>query len=734
MRAPMRSSLLAIVLGLASGGCAPNPFCLNCTSGDGGGSGDAFDDGGDNGQGDLTTPPDLTEVDDLTPPVTDMQSDLTMCAPAQLQVDPHNCGVCGKECLFPNAAGLCVAGKCVLGDCQTGFVNYDGVASNGCEYLCTPTNMKICDNQDNFCDHKINEGFSLATDVNNCGACGNACSYPNATGACVAGQCQMLGCKAGYVNLDKNAANGCEYMCPVFPIMAETCNGVDDDCNGQIDDNPRDVGGPCDDNCPTLAACVATKSCSASLSACAGACCGACTEGRAVCAGGKKLCQAGIGATLEVCNGLDDDCDGQIDNGFDITSDPLNCGACNTVCKVPNAIPSCTAGKCTILSCKPGFADVDKKVANGCEYSCPVFPPSTESCNGVDDDCNGLIDDSLTTPASFCIQTSICAGTKPTCNGKAGWQCNYQATNSHIEVDSNGNLVVAELLCDGFDGNCNGQVDESFPTLGKSCGAGVGKCAGLATITCTSDHSGTTCPAVANPMAAVDEVCNGIDDNCDGSTDERTPTGNPTCYNGGAHACKGWVDPMVKVGATYVYQYEASHPDATATGVGSKTGRACANPGVLPWSTVTWQQAHDACAAIKDSAGNPLRLCHAPEWMAACNVGNASLVWAYASAPTTYAKATCNGIDAGNTGAVATASLASCYAAQGGGHIYDMSGNVSEWTDLAVTNNGKTYYQVLGGAYNSYAVGTSCNFTFTIEQPTYEFNTLGFRCCADAAP
>ena len=49
-------------------------------------------------------------------------------------------------------------------------------------------------------------------------------------------------------------------------------------------------------------------------------------------------------------------------------------------------------------------------------------------------------------------------------------------------------------------------------------------------------------------MNAVDELCNGIDDDCDGVIDERTPANNSMCFNGGQHACKGWIDPMVKVG------------------------------------------------------------------------------------------------------------------------------------------------------------------------------------------
>ncbi len=40
-------------------------------------------------------------------------------------------------------------------------------------------------------------------------------------------------------------------------------------------------------------------------------------------------------------------------------------------------------------TCLPGFADVEGDATPGCEYACPVNPPSIEVCNGADDDCNG---------------------------------------------------------------------------------------------------------------------------------------------------------------------------------------------------------------------------------------------------------------------------------------------------------------------------------------------------------
>jgi hypothetical protein len=75
----------------------------------------------------------------------------------------------------------------------------------------------------------------------------------------------------------------------------------------------------------------------------------------------------------EVCNGLDDDCDGQVDQG-----DPGGGAACET-----GLLGACGQGT---LRC------VDAAL------SCVAQEPVAESCNGVDDDCNGEVDD----PSTIC--------------------------------------------------------------------------------------------------------------------------------------------------------------------------------------------------------------------------------------------------------------------------------------------------------------------------------------------
>ncbi len=72
----------------------------------------------------------------------------------------------------------------------------------------------------------------------------------------------------------------------------------------------------------------------------------------------------------EACDGADNDCDGKVDEGFDLTMDPDNCGQCGVTCR-PNAglgisTASCAASTCT-FTCATNYGDCDGDVSDGCE-------------------------------------------------------------------------------------------------------------------------------------------------------------------------------------------------------------------------------------------------------------------------------------------------------------------------------------------------------------------------------
>lgn len=83
----------------------------------------------------------------------------------------------------------------------------------------------------------------------------------------------------------------------------------------------------------------------------------------------------------ETCNGIDDDCDGVIDDTFDFQHDPENCGGCGVVCDgAPNASPACWSGECD-FNCDAGWSDCNFSDTDGCEFDVHA-PPYCGSCEG----------------------------------------------------------------------------------------------------------------------------------------------------------------------------------------------------------------------------------------------------------------------------------------------------------------------------------------------------------------
>jgi len=144
--------------------------------------------------------------------------------------------------------------------------------------------------------------------------------------------------------------------------QAEVCNGIDDDCNGVVDEADPSLGTVCRTGLP-----------------------GACAEGHIVCEAGALSCEGAPGA--ETCNGLDDDCDGVVDQG-----DPGGGGPCDT-----GLVGVCASGT---LHCTNGVvACVQDQIAG------------PEECNGLDDDCDGEADELLTCPRRVFITSELTTGT-----------------------------------------------------------------------------------------------------------------------------------------------------------------------------------------------------------------------------------------------------------------------------------------------------------------------------------
>ena len=138
--------------------------------------------------------------------------------------------------------------------------------------------------------------------------------------------------------------------------------------------------------------------------------------------------------------------------------------------------------------------------------------------------------------------------------------------------------------------------------------------------------------------------------------------------------------------------------------------------GALPWVWVNWHQAGAACAA----AGK--RLCALNEWSAACTGPAPGTSYPYGDA---YDPLACNGADNGLHHAVPTGSMATCEGGYAG--LFDMSGNVGEWT---ATCGDLFSCELRGGSFDvTEAAGFLRCDTGGYTYADYSYVGLGFRCC-----
>lgn len=288
----IRALLVGLLVGLlgAATACNVNPYNL-AGDGGGGGSGDGGGggDGGGDGDGGIDAPDDApTDAGCVPRPETcneaDDDCDGMIDEGFNLDADPRNCGTCGNRCEYDNAIGVCNGGDCEQGACRPGW-NDTVPGTPGCEYFCIQTNggVEVCDDRDNDCDNAVDEDFDLDDDVNNCGRCGHVCNLLHATATCNGGDCEVASCDPGFVDLNP-AVPGCEYQCTPTNGGVEACDGVDNNCDGVVDDGNPGGGQPC------------------------GTDTGECSAGTFQCSNGVLFCVGAIGGTLEVCDGLDNDC------------------------------------------------------------------------------------------------------------------------------------------------------------------------------------------------------------------------------------------------------------------------------------------------------------------------------------------------------------------------------------------------------------------------------------------
>ena len=403
---------------------------------------------------------------------------------------------CTRVCdaALPCPAGThCTAGVCAppSGDCscvaqtaglwkgctiETDFGACEGLAT------CDPTQgwidcdaplaaEEICNLADDNCDGEVDEPFKnddgLYDQLEHCGTCDHTCvgAIPNATAVCDGGTCVVDLCDPGYV---ATGPGGCA------PAFGSLCHGCDSGCG------PAAV-------CVTLDAPVCLSICDAATTCPAGYSCqtvgtaslcmpdsGTCTctaqsagqtrpcqlsNPQGLCTG-VESCEPSVGWTgctaampaAETCNGSDDNCDGAVDEGLD------NIEPCT------NSVPG--VGAC------PGL----KQCLGAGGLVCDAPEPQVESCNSLDDDCDGVVDDGFKDPATGkYVSVANCGGCGNACGAgppnatsfcdaaPAVPACAWSCVSGWVDADTEaGNGCECQYLGpndtpgDGVDQNCDG--------------------------------------------------------------------------------------------------------------------------------------------------------------------------------------------------------------------------------------------------------------------------------------
>ncbi|MFN7145726.1 MAG: MopE-related protein, partial [Myxococcota bacterium] len=314
----------------------------------------------------------------------------------------------------------------------------------------------------------------------------------------------------------------------VRPGAPEYANGVDDDCDGAVDEGTTNVDddadgftegdGDCDDGDPdtwpgALEVCDEVDN-DCDLAVDDGTSCvdddgDGLTEIEGDC---DDAAATSFPGASEVGDGADNDCDGTADEGTSVYDDDGDC--------------ACEAGPCT-----GSVATCEEVVDGDCaDADAARSPGAAERCNDVDDDCDGTADEDAVDAGAWYADADgdlygDAAVSAVACDAPVGFVANAADCDDTDRATS----PVAAETCNGDDDDCDGDVDEASatdaPTWYRDADADGYGLATATTRACAAPAgyvgSATDCndgSAAVSPAAS--ETCDGLDNDCDGASDE----------------------------------------------------------------------------------------------------------------------------------------------------------------------------------------------------------------------